>query len=237
MFHRFDHVWNDAVARNTEALRTVIGSLLGLLSLYGGTEALTLPRGIRATILQVLRPAEAALRRIILIAARDVTVEVTASKAKPPEHILKTRIAKTRSMSFQLFDPRKRSGQQRVTYTSKVPRIFFIAPDAPFSPLVAQPPEIRPTQNPEPEKQITARRMCLRLKALAAALEDVPRQAKRLVRLQARRDNRKSMIPPLRPGKPPGHRNMPTRGIDYILEECHKFAMGVLAEHRRPDTS
>ncbi len=166
-----------------------------------------------------------------------MTVAVTASKAKPPEHISKPRSAKTRSLSFQLFDPRKRFGQQRVTYTSKVPRIFFIAPAAPFSPLFAQPSEPMPAPHREPEKQISARRMCLRLKALAAALEDVPRQAKRLVRLQARRDNRKSMIPPLRPGKPPGHRNMPTRGIDYILEECHKFAMGVLAEHRRPNTS
>jgi hypothetical protein len=89
MFHRFDHIWNDAVARNTEALKTVIASLLGLLTIYGGTEAVNVPRGIRATIMQVLRPAEAALRRIILIAARDVTrgghnVESEALPVKNP---------------------------------------------------------------------------------------------------------------------------------------------------------
>ncbi len=237
MFRSANDFWNDAVASNTQALKTVLGSLLGLLTVYGGVEALKVPRGIRATILQVLRPAEAALRRLIVIAARDVTLEVRATKTRPPPHHPKMRSAKSQILSFPLFDPRKRFGQKRVTYTSLTPRVFFIAPAAPFSPLFAQPPETRPMQNPEPEKPINARRMCFRLKAIAAALEDVPHQARRLVRLQARRENRKSMITPLRPGKPPGHRNLPSRGIDYILEECHKFAMGVLAEHRRPDTS
>jgi hypothetical protein len=235
MFHWFDHIWNEAVARNTEALKTIVGSLLGLLTIYGGTEAITLPRRIRSTILQVLRPAEAALRRIILVAARDVTADLRASNVRPAQS--RTRFAKTRSISFPLCDPRKRFGQKRVTYAVNAPRVFFIAPDAPFYPLFSHQPETLPAPHREPEKHISARRMCLRLKALAAALEDVPRQAKRLVRLQTRRVNRKSMITPLRPGHPPGHRNMPSRGIDFILAECHKFAMGVLAEPRTLNTS
>jgi hypothetical protein len=82
MFHSPTHFWLAAVTRNTEALKTVVASLLGLLTVYGGTEALKVPRGVRSTILQVLRRAEAALRRLIVIAARDVTAELPASKAK-----------------------------------------------------------------------------------------------------------------------------------------------------------
>jgi hypothetical protein len=232
MFHRFDHIWNEAVARNIAALKTVVASLLGLLTVHGGIEAVTVPRGVYAMILQVLRPAEAALRRLIVIAARDVTVDLPVSKAKLGRINVRRVTHPSSHMSFPLFDPRKRFGQRHVTYASSVPRVFFIAPAPPFSPLFAQQPE--PVADTEFFKIVGVRRLCIRLRVIAAALEDVPHQAKRLVRLQARREGRSSMIRPLRPGHPPGYRARPSRGIDFILEECHKFALGVLAETQRP---
>jgi hypothetical protein len=237
MFYTPNDVWAAAVARNTQVLKAVVAQLLGMLAAYGGMEARKLPRFLRTTILQVLRPAESALRRVIVVAARDVQLEVSASKARSTQQIPKTRSVKTRAsrpthMSFQLFDPRKRFGQPRVTYVSVAPRVSFIAPDAPFAPPFATASETQPLRNAEPVREISARHLCQRLKAIAAALEDVPHQAKRLVRLQARRENRKSLMAPLRPGKPPGHRSTPCHGVDHILAECHKFALGVLAEPR-----
>ncbi len=232
MFTSTNHAWNAAFARNTEALKAILAQLLGLLTIHGGTEALKVPRAVHATILRVLRPAESALRRLIVIAARDVKVTAPHARAKPAQPIPKQRNARNRAsrQSFQLFDPRKRFGQRRVTYASIVPRVSFIAPDPPFTPLAARPPEPQRISEPEPGKDIGARRLCLRLKAIAAALENVPHQAKRLVRWQARRENKKIFIAALRPGRPPGHRSVPSHSIDFILAECHKFAMGVLSE-------
>jgi hypothetical protein len=249
MFTSNNQVWDTAVARNTAALKVILASLVALLAAYGGTEALKVPRAIRSTILLVLRPAESALRRLIVIAARNVTLNVAAAKVKPSSPVPKTRPkepnAKNRSshVSFQLFDPRKRFGQRHVTYTSLVPRISFIAPDPPFTPLAMRPPEPPLARQPDPElgRDIGARRLCIRLKAITTALEDVPRQAKRLVRWQVQRENRrekkKTFIAPLRPGTPPGHRSIPRSGVDFILAECHDFAKAVLAEPQRSQTS
>ncbi len=235
MFTSPDHFWSTALARNTEALKAILAQLVALLKIYGGTEALKVPRSVRTTILLVLRPAESALRRLIVIAARDVKLEAPKSKTLsiPKQPISKPRAS---SLAFQLFDPRQRFGQQRVIYTSLAPRVSFIAPDPPFTPLAARPPEPQRFLEPERGKDISARRLCQRLKAFASALEHVPHQAKRLIRLQARRENKKNFVAPLRPGRPPGHRNRPSHSIDFILAECHKYALGVLAE-RSPNTS
>jgi hypothetical protein len=72
---------------------------------------------------------------------------------------------------------------------------------------------------------------------LKLALDDIPRQAKRLVRWQARR-SRPDIYPPkfsvpLRPGRPPGYRAKRSHDIDDILNECHDLAL--IAQ--KPDTS
>ncbi len=238
MFTTNQQVWDDAVARNLAALRVVLAEVLGLLAVYGGMEAVKVPRSVRSVILRVLRPAESALRRLIVIAARDVRVP-HHSETKSFQIIKRDSEARTftqrssSSLSFQLFDPRKRFGQRRITYTSLNPRVFFVAADPAFSPLAQHPRQ--PQQEPEPKKLAGAARLCRRLKALAAALEDVPRQAQRLARLRARRELRKSLLSPLRIGTPPGHRSIPVEDIDYVLAESHKYAMGVL--NAPPNTS
>jgi hypothetical protein len=234
MFLSTHQIWNEAVSRNTAALKAVVAELVGLLAVYGGVDAVKVPRVVHSTLLRVLRPMESALRRLIVIAARDLVVE----PAKPSSPHLSPKRSRTRGngsrhVAFQLFDPRKRFLQRRVTYTSLTPRIFFIAPDPPFNPLVQR---FEPTPDVEPEVQIGALRICLRLKAVASALDDLPRQALRLARLKVRREKRNSFIPPLRPGRPPGYRQTRHFDIDLILDECHRFAQGVLSE-TKPDTS
>ncbi len=236
MFLSSKHVWDDAVARNIVALKAVVAELVSLLAVYGGVDAVTVPRVVHSTLLRALRPMESALRRLIVIAARDIVVELPKRQAMPPlrgPKSARTRDGGLRQMPFPLFDPRKRFGQKRITYASSIPRVSFISPDPPFSPLFQKQ---EPTPLPDPEAQFGARRICLRLKAVASALEDLPKQAKRLVRLRMRREKLNSFIPPLRPGRPPGYRKTRLYNIDLILDECHRYAQGVLSE-AKPDTS
>ena len=74
-----------------------------------------------------------------------------------------------------------------------------------------------------------------RLQALKLALEDLPRQARRLARWRVRRENMTSpkFKSPLRPGQPPGHRKKHIHPIDEVLTECHWLAW----EAMKPDTS
>ncbi len=235
MFSSLQQAWDDAVARNASALTEIVASLLAMLAFHGGTGATRIPRALHATILRVLRPAESALRRLIVIAARDLMAapeppaspKASAARAAPHPRKPPARAA------FRLFDPRKRFGQRRITYTSLIPRVSFIAPAPPLIPLF-QKPEAAPP--PAPEPHIGARRLCLRIKALGAALEDLPRPAQRLVRLRARQERKPTFLTPLRPGRPPGHRKIPRLDVDFVLAECHAFALGVLAEPQ-PDTS
>jgi hypothetical protein len=243
MFQSAKQVWDDAVVRNAAALAGVVAQLLAVLSLYGGVRAARLPRVVHARIIRVLRPAESALRRLIVIAARGVIAEPALEHTGRTERIVTGHTLPRQPasiMSFQLFDPRKRFSAQRVIYTTLIPRVSFIAPDAPFSPLSAQPQMSRepPLIMADSDRHISARRLALRLKAFTSALDDIPGHAKRLTRLQLKRETQKppTFLSPLRPGKPPGHRTVPGHEIDDILAECHKYALGVLSEVQ-PNTS
>ncbi len=239
MFTSAKQAWDDAVVRNSQALASIAAQLLAFLAVYGGVDVARLPRAVHSRIIGVLRPAESALRRLIVIAARDVTVEPAPPRVQHVRDRNSPRKPASR-MSFKLFDSRKRFSTKHVTYATKTPRAYFIAPDAPFSPLSPQPhsPPDRPMIQVTSDRGIGARRLCLRLKALASALDNIPRQAQRLARLRLRREKRQPprLFSPLRPGNPPGHRITHHHEIDDILAECHKFALGVLSEPQ-PDTS
>ena len=141
----------------------------------------------------------------------------------------------SRPPSFQLFDPRKRAAALRVRkFTRLVPRIHFFGPDPRVAALFPAP---RPVVDPPlpPDGLASATRLHRRLQALKLALENLPRQAKRLVRLQERRKASpwpKSTMP-LRPGHPPGYRRKPIHEVDEVLTECDHLAW----EAMKPDTS
>jgi hypothetical protein len=236
MFYSTHQIWTAAVARNSAALAAIVAQLWALLEVFGGADAVRLPRAVHSSVLRVLRPAESALRRLIVIAARDVVVAPVPKSAGPAP--IGKRVTPRRPqarMSFKLIDPRKRFQVQRVIYTTQTPRISFIAPDAPFAPLFAQPPSLVRVPLPcAADRPMSARRLCLRLTALTSALDDIPHQAKRLARWQFKRATQ--VLPkfssPLRPGKPPGYRRRSEHEVDDILSECHSYAMGVLSEVR-----
>jgi hypothetical protein len=94
----------------------------------------------------------------------------------------------------------------------------------------------REQRRPEPEiddGMVSAERLGRRLAAIKMALENLPRQVKRLARWQARRDRMASpkFRSPLRPGPPPGHRKEPKDEVDAVLRECHRLARDALNEN------
>jgi hypothetical protein len=82
---------------------------------------------------------------------------------------------------------------------------------------------------------VNAARLIRRLEAVEAALSDLPRQAKRLVRWRMREEKSEnpSFKTPLRPGRPPGHRSRAVHLVDELLSECDWLAFRATM----PDTS
>jgi len=226
--------WDLAIKRNSKALKGIIEVLFALLGLDGTDAASRIPRSLHSAVLAVLRPAESAVRRLIVVAARNVVVKLAPSRPMPEGK----KIGKGRgnsSASFQLFDPPKRVKPIRVMKVRRLePRIHILDYDPRICALFPTPkPVVVPP--PPPDGLASATRLHGRLQALKLALEDLPRQAKRLVRLQERRKalpDFKSTIP-LRSGHPPGYRRKPIHEVDEVLVACDWLAW----EAMKPDTS
>lgn len=193
---------------------------------------------VRRAVLRILRPAESAARRLIFLAAQGLAVKQGASRSLPPAGLIRKSGA-SRSSAFQLFDPRKnfttRSG--RGSAARGVPRISVVDHDPRISALWAGVHPPSPATALAADGLADAAPLRRRLQALKAALEDVPRQARRLVRWQERRKKlqglRPTFISALRPGLPPGYRRSPAHEVDEVLIDCHGLALDVI----RRDTS
>jgi hypothetical protein len=150
-----------------------------------------------------------------------------------------------RTLSLPLFDPPRRllsPKGRRYVPAHAAPRILL--------PGITQPYSLPPP--PSPDDPIDATRLSLRLAGLAAALDDLPGQAKRFARWKARQQNarqapapgRIKRISPLRRGRPPGGRlsrfdpsarsRRNIRDVDEILAHAHALALYAL---QYPDTS
>jgi hypothetical protein len=220
--------WARAIEINQAALSRIVAALIAMVGLVAGDALARLPRPLYYSALRILRPAEAAVRRLIIIAARGVVVKPSA--IRPMSKGLKLARTGGTHVAFQLFDARKRFDLRPRRSGSKMePRVWSI--DA--SPLVPMfKPQPRPaiTAKPEPDGMVDAARLGRRLAAIKLALDDLPGQVKRLVRWQARRARMASpkFRSPLRQGPPPGHRKKPKEDVDYVLKECHALARDAL---------
>ena len=227
--------WARAIERNSEALKGIIEVLFAMLGLVGEATVELIPSAAHRAVLRVLHPAESAVRRLIVIAARGLVVKVAPSRPMPAGKIIGK--GGTSRPSFKLFDPRKSFVELRErTPVRKLPRIHFFGPDPRVAAIWASyRPAAVPVPPPTPDGLVDAEPLTRRLQALKSALDDLPRQAKRLARWRLRRDNIPSLKfkSPLRPGRPPGHRKRPTHEVDEVLIECHGLARDAL----RFDTS
>ena len=234
--------WNGAIEQNRQALKRILARLFGMAGMAagaggalspGGGEGL-LRRARHLSVLRLLRPAESAARRLIIIAARGLVMKVPPPRPPKPKSmapVLRSlgiavvlspadiaraakaaraaaaRAARPRMVSLPLFDPLQRPFRPRRPYVPAhaAPRICV--------PGITERRPLPPP--PSPDDLIDAVRLGRRLEALGRALDDLPAQARRFARWKARRDaalardkvrdsGRHYRIWPLRPGRPPG---------------------------------
>ncbi len=273
--------WALAIDRNREALVRIVAALFAMAGLtpQGGT-ATTLPNPIYRAILRILRPAESAARRLVVILARGLVVTLPplrtkTAKSAPASAFVRNGIgtgiwippgaAVAAATAIRLGAPMAASTIPTSTGTApqSVPAFPLIDPLKAFGaagwhgparngvPRICTPghsdPFPIPKQHvPSLDDTVNAGRLCRRLQALRRALDDLPGQAKRLARWQAKQDRDRTIgtitgtsrravrLSPFRPGWPPGHRARPIHEVDAILRECHTLARLAL---ERPDTS
>jgi hypothetical protein len=220
----------------------------------------TLPRHLHRAILRLLRPAESAVRRLVIVMARGLVVTLAPPRPRKPapaptflrkpggtgilmpRGLMASARPAPRTLALPLLDPlRPFRRKPRRPVANAVPRISLPGVTAPFP--------VTPRRPPAPDDPLDATRLALRLQALGAALDDRPAQAKRFARWRAARgvdaagaQNKKQhagrirRVWPLRPGRPPGQRraNRRTHEVHEILHDLHGLAFDVL---ECPDTS
>ena len=224
-----------AIRRNRDQLRTIVLTLFALARMRVGGSLFFLPRSTFAMIMLVLRPAESCVRRLIVIAAHGL--KQSASSKQPggwPD--LPPRGGEIREAgrgghdgrkAFKLFDPLKHFDPEDFwDVQPKWESGFNLEPNCSSTPALDDTP-------------LDATHLGQRLNALIRALDNLPAQARRLIRHYARRDaalkaHKPTRMSPMRPGLPPGWRERKLHEIDDVLRECHGLAQDRLNE---PDTS
>src|SRR6478736_2323506 len=167
--------WQLAIEKNREALRRIVAMLVAMIGvpavsegghagISGGLDRRvapkTLPRQLHRLVLRLLRPAEAAARRLVIVAARELVVEVSPSRQRKPKpksiyvrsgagtgivrigSLPDRTLAASRParLSLPLFDPLKRFGARRkYVKPSAAPRIRSLYDTR--VPLFYRPPE------------------------------------------------------------------------------------------------
>ncbi len=120
--------WPRAIERNSQALKAVVATLYAMLGLAGGATVARLPESIYRSVLRVLRPAESAVRRLVVIVARGLVVKPAPARPMPAKPIVKGRASS--HPTFRLFDPRKIFVDVcHVTGPRILPRIHVFGPD------------------------------------------------------------------------------------------------------------
>ena len=224
-----------AIRRNRDQLRTIVLTLFALAKMRVGGSLFFLPRSTFAMIMLVLRPAESCVRRLIVIAAHRLKPEAAITRRPgdwldlPPcggERREAARGGPEKRKAFRLFDPLKHFDPEDFwDVQPKWESGFNLEPNC--------------SSTPADETPLDATHIGQRLNALIRALDNLPHQARRLVRHYARRDaalkaRKPTRMSPMRPGLPPGWRERRIHEIDDVLRECHGLANDRLNE---PDTS
>ncbi|QKV19908.1 hypothetical protein [Oricola thermophila] len=196
--------WKRAVERNLDDLLRIVARLFLLAGIRTGRSLVFLPRALRSRVLSILRPAEFAARRLIVMAACKLERDVTLSPERPdqrrgpdggdpsarqtghgteeehePADAELLDLYRDRP-SFQLFDPWKRYA----------PFLFDVTGlEGPFGHVFVEYDEDGgdwPGPDRDPDELVDARGLSRRIRALALALDDLDGQAARLARWKAR---------------------------------------------------
>jgi hypothetical protein len=224
------------VERDLTALRAIVAALVAI----AGVSRATLPRHLYRTLIWLLRPAEAAARRLVIVLARDGVLHAKVLRSARWHLLTRARTRNRLPMSIPLIDPLKRFGRSRPSRLA-VPRISMPGVTVPFA--------IAPKHTPQPHDPINAARLFARLDALQRVLQNPDPLVSRMARWQAGltamnekkapRRVRTQRVSPLRPGYPPGHfpssrRRADRHKVHDILEHAQGLAHYALSRH---DTS
>jgi len=237
--------WDFSIERNRALLLGVVAALFARIGLTEGGTVERLPRPLYRLVLVLLQAAEAGVRRLIIVAARNIVVE-PRPKRPMPKGLLRSRNGKfqsraqgqrnveskgqgkSRPPSFNFCDPLKRSdsgGKHRRRYKGPEPRIWVIDYD-PRIPRFLRGPDPTPApvvaNAPFKDNTVSAKNLCRRLIAIMHALRNLEREAKRyaLWLAQSVEDRRPKRERALRYGWPSGWRVKPKHEVHEILKEC-----------------
>lgn len=229
--------WAGVIDRNRAILLRIVAMLAAMAGMIDGETPRTLPRHRLNAVRRILRTAESAMRRLIVIAAHqiaDIPPPVGVfmyglSGGEPgrrPARKAANGDADAPVPPFPLTDPVKRfSVDVRSPKPKSFPRITIIG--------LTEPTPVPDGWYLLPEDEIDARPLCRRILSMQRVLGDIEAEARRLARLQQRRDkasaskNRRS---PIRVGPPPGRRRRPIHEVDAVLADLHWLANDELAQ-------
>jgi hypothetical protein len=176
------------------------------------TPALTLPRHLYRAILLLLRPAESAVRRLIIAAARGIVVTLPPFRPRKLKPKISDTVAAMRRLGlavtlsredFARYQAECKAAERRAArphtlnlslldpmkYPLRIRRRYTPAHAAPrILSLFSDTPYHRLPPPPSPTDPIGAAKLMLRLEALGRALDDLPGQAQRFARWRARND-------------------------------------------------
>ncbi len=208
--------WPLVIHRNRIALMTIIVALMGSLGLMAGGRLTTLPFFLYRRALRILRPAESAVRRLIMIVAHEM--KLRGFKLHPAR-----RDGLAEFLVFSRPNPRDESALPTFNLIDPLKIFGRDAPD--IDGFYAGEYSDTPDKMPVP-----AASLGLRILALKHALEDLPRHARRLARWYEQRDlayaqNLPYRYSPMRPGPAPASEKRKTHEIDEVLLECHLLAI------------
>ena len=185
----------------------------------------TLPRYVWRMAMLILEPAEAAMRRLIIIAAQAYGLKSKPKPSRPAPVIIPGNGAAPRLPAFNMFDPRK-------TFED------FWRPE-----LQGFEPDKFPAELPDPQRFAPVGAICLwrRINALHGAVTNLKASAQRYASWKARhqfamannlplRPQRSSLM---RPGRAPGWRKEAKHEIQGVLRECHNLAVEILSPMRQ----
>ncbi|MFN0191579.1 MAG: hypothetical protein ACKVP5_06325 [Aestuariivirga sp.] len=232
--------WDLAMNRNRDALMRIVATLFAMLGLSEGTSIDRIPRALHTAILRILRPAEAAVRRLIVAAARGMAVKPSVPRAAPKEGFAGKGKSSGRRPVFRLEDirPPMAPPEPRPKHSLKSFSPADLTPAA-LRALHRKSRDLIAKSKPAPPKDgnVNASSLARRLQAISFALEDLSGQAKRFLRWKARRKKlskeRLIYTNPIRPGPPPYVHKKPRHEVEEVLRDCHWLAW----EARKLDSS
>jgi hypothetical protein len=213
--------WPLAISKNRERLLAIVAALVALLGLTRGGRLTTLPYDLYHKALAILRPAEAAVRRLIVMAAQDLAASAPRKlRTDAPNFASFAPSHEGRVPAFNLIEPLKNFNDDET--------VSFFVPHASGDSMNFQTGKLC--------SSVPAVNLGLRLLALKNALDSLPTQAKRLARWYAVRDlalkqNHPHRLSPMRPGLPPAWRDRHRDPVHETLHDCHSLSL--LARDRR----